>query len=52
MTPPDAAAATQLHLFEATGIELEYMIVDARTLAVRPIADRLLASWRRANDRK
>ncbi|HEX2464510.1 MAG TPA: glutamate-cysteine ligase family protein [Thermoanaerobaculia bacterium] len=32
-----------LHLFEATGIELEYMIVDARTLAVRPIADRLLA---------
>jgi carboxylate-amine ligase len=31
-----------LHLFEAYGIELEYMIVDRETLAVRPIADRLL----------
>jgi gamma-glutamyl:cysteine ligase YbdK (ATP-grasp superfamily) len=31
-----------LHLFAATGVELEYMIVDERTLAVRPIADRLL----------
>ena len=31
-----------LHLFAATGIELEYMIVDERTLAVRPIADELL----------
>jgi gamma-glutamyl:cysteine ligase YbdK (ATP-grasp superfamily) len=31
-------------LFEATGIELEYMIVDAHSLAVRPIADRLLAA--------
>lgn len=31
-----------LHLFEAVGIELEYMIVDAATLDVRPIADRLL----------
>ena len=44
MTPPDAAAAAPLHLFEAIGIELEYMIVDARTLAVRPIADQLLAA--------
>jgi len=35
-TPPP------LHLFEAIGIELEYMIVDRRTLAVRPIADQLL----------
>ncbi len=32
------------HLFEVTGIELEYMIVDRRSLAVRPIADRLLAA--------
>lgn len=31
-----------LHLFEAWGIELEYMIVDRETLAVRPVADRLL----------
>ena len=31
-----------LRLFEAVGIELEYAIVDAETLAVRPIADRLL----------
>jgi len=29
-------------LFEATGVELEYMIVDRETLAVRPIADRVL----------
>jgi len=34
-TPP-------LSLFEATGIELEYMIVDRETLSVRPIADELL----------
>jgi glutamate---cysteine ligase / carboxylate-amine ligase len=31
-----------LGLFEAFGIELEYMIVDRDTLAVRPIADLLL----------
>jgi gamma-glutamyl:cysteine ligase YbdK (ATP-grasp superfamily) len=30
-----------LHLFEAFGVEIEYMIVDARTLDVRPIADRV-----------
>jgi gamma-glutamyl:cysteine ligase YbdK (ATP-grasp superfamily) len=29
-------------LFEVFGVELEYMIVDRRTLAVRPIADLLL----------
>jgi gamma-glutamyl:cysteine ligase YbdK (ATP-grasp superfamily) len=29
-------------LFQALGVELEYMIVDAATLAVRPIADELL----------
>jgi glutamate---cysteine ligase / carboxylate-amine ligase len=33
-----------LHLFEGFGLELEYMIVDAQTLAVRPLADRLLAA--------
>lgn len=31
-----------LSLFEGFGIELEYMIVDAETLAVKPIADKLL----------
>jgi len=31
-----------LHLFEAFGIELEYMIVDRETLAVRPISAVLL----------
>jgi len=31
------------HLFEAFGIELEYMLVDARSLAVAPQADWLLA---------
>ncbi|MBR9981187.1 MAG: hypothetical protein KFF50_09190 [Desulfatitalea sp.] len=33
-----------LHLFEAIGIELEYMIVDRDTLAVMPSADRVLAA--------
>jgi carboxylate-amine ligase len=33
-----------LRLFEAFGIELEYMIVDKDTLEVRPIADELLKS--------
>ncbi len=32
----------RLHLFDAVGIELEYMIVDAETLDVRPIADAVL----------
>ena len=31
-----------LHLFEGYGIEIEYMIVDAETLNVLPVADRLL----------
>jgi glutamate---cysteine ligase / carboxylate-amine ligase len=31
-----------LSLFEGIGIELEYMIVDAKSLSVRPIADELL----------
>lgn len=32
----------RLHLFQAFGIELEYMIVDKDTLSVRPIAEFLL----------
>lgn len=32
----------RLHLFQAYGIELEYMIVDKDTLAVKPISDELL----------
>jgi len=31
-----------IHLFEAFGVELEYMVVDRATLAVRPIVDSLL----------
>ena len=32
----------KLGLFEAFGVELEYMIVDRDTLKVKPIADELL----------
>ncbi|HYC84899.1 MAG TPA: glutamate-cysteine ligase family protein [Chryseosolibacter sp.] len=32
----------RLHLFQAYGIELEYMIIDRDTLDVRPITDELL----------
>ncbi|MGW8186987.1 MAG: glutamate-cysteine ligase family protein, partial [Desulfobacterales bacterium] len=35
---------TALHLFEAIGLELEYMIVDKRSLSVLPIADKILAA--------
>jgi glutamate---cysteine ligase / carboxylate-amine ligase len=35
---PDAA----LHLFDAYGLEVEYMLVDAETLDAAPAADRLL----------
>lgn len=31
-----------LHLFQAYGVELEYMIVDKNTLDVKPIADELI----------
>jgi gamma-glutamyl:cysteine ligase YbdK (ATP-grasp superfamily) len=31
----------RLKLFEAVGVEIEYMIVDATTLDVRPVADQL-----------
>src|SRR5688572_7465346 len=30
------------HLFQGFGVELEYMIVDRDTLAVKPIADEVL----------
>lgn len=33
---------SSLHLFDAYGIELEYMLVDKDTLAVKPITDELL----------
>ncbi len=33
---------SELHLFDAYGIELEYMIVDDDTLSVLPVADRIL----------
>lgn len=33
---------TPLHLFQAFGVELEYMIVDKNTLDIKPIADKLL----------
>lgn len=40
MTPP----RTVLHLFEAFGVELEYMIVNRETLNVRPICDEVIRS--------
>lgn len=33
---------SRIHLFQGYGVELEYMIVDQETLAVKPIADELL----------
>lgn len=41
---PAHAGAPRLGWFEAVGIEIEYAIVDARTLSVQPVADRLLAA--------
>jgi glutamate---cysteine ligase / carboxylate-amine ligase len=43
---------SELHLFEGYGIELEYMIVDRETLAVRPIADKLMAEVGGGYDRE
>jgi carboxylate-amine ligase len=31
-----------LHIFQAYGVELEYMIVDKNTLSIKPIADELI----------
>ena len=44
---PDATSSADelpetLHLFDAHGVEVEYMLVDAETLDVAPAADRLL----------
>lgn len=36
------SSAEPFHLFQAFGVELEYMIVDAQSLDVRPITDRVL----------
>lgn len=36
------SAPDRWHLFEVVGVELEYMIVDRSTLAVRPVADEVL----------
>ena len=33
-----------IHLFDAIGLELEYMIIDSRSLAVAPLADKVLAA--------
>ena len=33
---------TRIHIFQAYGVELEYMIVDRDTLQIRPITDELL----------
>lgn len=41
---PAAAEGRPLGLFEACGIELEYMLVDAGSLAVAPAADALLTA--------
>ncbi len=37
-------ASSAFRLFERFGVELEYMIVDAATLDVRPVADRIIQS--------
>ncbi|HCR53517.1 MAG TPA: glutamate--cysteine ligase, partial [Cytophagales bacterium] len=33
---------SRIHLFQGYGIELEYMLVDKDTLAVKPVTDELL----------
>lgn len=43
-------ADRRLHLFDAVGIEIEYMIVDEESLDVRPFADRLLRNGRRVEN--
>lgn len=42
--PGGARGGGRLGLFEGFGVEIEYMIVERDTLAVLPVADRLLAS--------
>ena len=43
-------SGARLGLFAAQGVELEYMIVDRKSLAVRPIADQLLRQAAGAGD--
>ncbi|MDX2021682.1 MAG: glutamate-cysteine ligase family protein [Deltaproteobacteria bacterium] len=43
-TQHDDAETPAYHLFDVTGVEVEYMIVDRETFAVRPIADQLIAA--------
>lgn len=40
--PHAAVPETPLHLFEATGVELEYILVDRESLGVLPVSDRVL----------
>ncbi len=42
MSPSEMSNKSPLHLFEAFGVELEYMIVDRDSLAVMPIAHKLI----------
>ena len=39
-----SSTRSRLRLFAGIGVEMEYMIVDARTLSVRPISDELIRS--------
>lgn len=41
---PTESDKRYLHLFEGYGVELEYMIVDRKTLNVRSLADQVLAA--------
>ena len=36
------SAGTPLRLFQGFGIELEYMVVDAASLSIAPIADQIM----------
>jgi hypothetical protein len=40
--PLDGSDPESLGLFQGFGVEIETMIVDGPTLAVRPVADRLM----------
>ncbi len=39
-----SSTTSRLRLFAGIGVEMEYMIVDSRTLSVRPISDELIRS--------
>jgi len=42
MNRPFSCSDGEIHLFDAFGVELEYMIVDRKTFRILPIADRIL----------